>query len=66
MKKGKYRHKSGKEYEVLDVVVHSETLEKMVLYRCLYENDMSEVWVRPIDMFVEPRFIYIGDEDGEN
>ena len=47
---GRYRHYKGGEYEVVDVVRHSETLEPMVLYRPLY-ND-SGLWVRPYDMFV--------------
>lgn len=53
--KGKYRHYKGKEYELIDVVTHSETLEKMVLYRPLYSPDfqVGEKWVRPYDMFFE-------------
>ena len=47
---GRYRHYKGKEYEVLGVVRHSETLEPLVLYRPLY-ND-SGLWVRPFDMFM--------------
>lgn len=46
---GRYRHYSGKDYEVMGVVRHSETLEPMVLYRPLY-ND-SGLWVRPHAMF---------------
>ncbi|GAA5168866.1 DUF1653 domain-containing protein [Viridibacterium curvum] len=48
---GRYRHYKGKEYEVLGVVRHSETLEALVLYRPLY-ND-SGLWVRPFTMFCE-------------
>lgn len=33
---GRYRHFKGKEYEVLGVASHSETLEPMVVYRALY------------------------------
>src|SRR3569832_2320668 len=33
---GRYRHYKGGEYEVIDVVRHSETLEPLVLYRALY------------------------------
>ena len=68
MKLGKYRHFKGKEYEVLAVAKHSETLEEMVVYRALYGE--GDVWVRPLCMFLEtvekdgkvfPRFTYIGD-----
>jgi hypothetical protein len=48
---GRYRHYKGREYEVLGVVRHSETLEPLVLYRPLY-ND-SGLWVRPHAMFFE-------------
>ena len=48
---GRYRHYKGKEYEVIGVVRHSETLEPMILYRPLY-ND-SGLWVRPYTMFFE-------------
>lgn len=67
MKLGKYRHFKGKEYEVLAVAKHSETLEEMVVYRALYGE--GDVWVRPLAMFEEqvekdgkvfPRFTYIG------
>lgn len=51
--KGIYRHYKGKEYELIDVVIHSETLEKMVLYRPLYENEIGGLWIRPYEMFFE-------------
>ena len=64
---GRYRHYKGMEYQVLDTVRHSETLEPMTLYRALYgENGL---WVRPAAMFLEtvviagvaqPRFTRIG------
>ena len=47
-----YRHYKGKDYLVKDVVMHSETLEKLVFYECLYENELGKLWVRPIDMFL--------------
>lgn len=48
---GKYRHYKGGEYEVFFVARHSETEEKMVVYRTLY-GDFS-YWVRPLEMFLE-------------
>ena len=51
MKLGKYRHFKGNEYEVLAIANHSETLEKMVVYKALY-GDM-EIWVRPLSMWEE-------------
>ena len=35
IKTGKYRHFKGKEYEVLYVAKHSETLEPMIVYKAL-------------------------------
>ncbi len=46
---GLYRHFKGGNYQVLDVVRHSETLEPMVLYRPL-DEDLG-LWVRPYEMF---------------
>lgn len=68
MKLGKYRHFKGNEYEVLAVARHSETDEKMVVYKALYGD--GEIWVRPLSMWDETvtrggesfkRFTYIGD-----
>lgn len=47
----KYRHFKGKDYKVLYVAKHSETLEEMVVYQQLY-GEMG-IWVRPIEMFFE-------------
>ena len=66
LKAGRYRHSKGKEYEVIAVAKHSETLEDMVVYRALYGE--CGYWVRPLAMFCEtvvvdgqtvPRFQYI-------
>ncbi len=68
---GTYRHYKGNLYEVIDTVIHSETLEELVLYKPLYEtNDQwnGKLWVRPLAMFLEeievegkivPRFLKI-------
>ena len=49
--KGIYRHYKGDLYIVEDIATHSETLEKYVVYRALYED--SKLWIRPYDMFLE-------------
>lgn len=68
---GRYRHFKGKEYRVLHLAKHSETMEPMVVYQALYGE--RGVWVRPARMWNEtvldngvqtPRFSYIGDADG--
>ena len=65
---GRYRHFKGKEYEVLYVATHSETLEPMVVYRALY--GARGAGVRPAAMWNETvtrdgvtyrRFTYIGE-----
>jgi hypothetical protein len=48
---GRYRHYKGNFYEVIGVARHSETGEKLVVYRCLYED--RSLWVRPLGMFIE-------------
>jgi hypothetical protein len=68
---GLYQHYKGKNYIVRDLARHSETMEWLVVYECLYENSASRLWVRPLVMFLEnitlngetvPRFKYIGDQ----
>ena len=55
IKKGIYRHYKGKNYEVLGIGRHSETLEEFVVYRALYENEFGFgcIWIRPLKMFSE-------------
>ena len=45
-----YKHFKGDYYLVEDVVYHSETKEKMVLYRALYGQGLR--YVRPYEMFL--------------
>ena len=44
-----YKHFKGDLYLVEDVVLHSETKEKLVLYRALYGRGLR--YVRPYEMF---------------
>ncbi|MBK6833981.1 MAG: DUF1653 domain-containing protein [Bacteroidetes bacterium] len=53
MQKGKYKHYKGNLYEVIGVAKHSETLEKMVVYKALYQAEGENLWVRPKAMFLE-------------
>ena len=70
LRKGKYRHFKGNEYELLDIALHSETMEPMVVYRALYGE--HGLWVRPAAMWTEfvdrdgyqgPRFQYVRETD---
>lgn len=67
LKEGRCRHYSGKEYEVIGVARHSETLEELVVYKALYGD--GSIWVRPLEMFIgavdkngrsQPRFEILG------
>ena len=71
MKKGVYRHFKGREYEVIDTALHSETQEEFVVYRPLYGE--RKLWIRPLKMFNEevekpelgykgPRFAYVREK----
>lgn len=54
IKPGKYHHFKGKDYEVIGVGHHSETLEELVIYRALYNSQefgKNAIWARPIDNF---------------
>jgi hypothetical protein len=65
---GRYVHYKGADYEVLGVASHSETEERLVVYRALY--GARGLWVRPEAMFGEtvetadgpvPRFRRVAD-----
>ncbi|PTY08477.1 DUF1653 domain-containing protein [Opitutaceae bacterium EW11] len=65
---GRYRHYKGKEYRVVALARHSETLEPLVVYQQLYGD--GGWWVRPAAMFSEsvivngqptPRFGFVSE-----
>lgn len=67
LKKGKYRHFKGNEYEVIDIALDCETTEEVVVYKALYGE--GKLWVRPKTDFMGylcrdskfiKRFEYIG------
>ena len=67
MRLGRYRHYKGKEYLVICVAKHSETLDELVIYKALYGS--GQIWARPKRMFSQsvsvegkrvPRFRYMG------
>jgi len=66
LKLGYYEHYKKLKYKVLGVVLHSETLEELVVYKALYGRKLT--WVRPLKMFLEkvdldgkkvPRFKFV-------
>ncbi|PJD97341.1 MAG: hypothetical protein CK425_03750 [Parachlamydia sp.] len=48
---GLYDHSKGLRYKILGVARHSETLEELVVYQAFYGD--SDIWVRPLEMFLE-------------
>ena len=53
LKLGVYKHYKGNKYLVIGLAKHSETLEQMVVYTTLYDNQESKMWIRPLTMFFE-------------
>lgn len=48
---GTYQHYKGNKYEVIGTGMHTETEERLVIYKALYEP--YAIWLRPYDMFFE-------------
>lgn len=51
IKLGIYKHYKGNIYEVIGIGKHSETLEELVVYRSI--KNENEIWLRPISMWNE-------------
>ena len=72
LKLGKYEHYKGKQYEIIGFARHSETLEKLIIYKALYNSEKfgnNALLARSKTMFLKnvnidgkeiPRFKYIG------
>ena len=73
IKKGKYQHYKGDDYEVIGVGLDSDTHEEMVVYRGLYDHPefgKNPLWVRKKNIFTGkvvvdgkevPRFRFVGE-----
>lgn len=48
-----YRHFKGNYYFVENIALDSETKERMVVYKALYDRTDSQIWVRREKMFLE-------------
>jgi hypothetical protein len=53
IQKGIYEHYKGNQYEVIGTGLLEATEEPVVIYRALYDNPMSEYWVRTVADFSE-------------
>lgn len=47
---GIYKHFKGNYYIVIDIATDSESNEKYVVYRALYDD--NNLWIRKLDMFL--------------
>ena len=48
-----YRHFKGNYYFVENIALDSETKERVVIYKPLYERQDSKIWIRKEKMFLE-------------
>jgi hypothetical protein len=62
-KPGIYKHFKGNLYLAIMLATDCEDIEKkMVVYVSLYENQKSQVWIRPVEDFMGEKKL----EDGTN
>lgn len=50
---GIYEHYKGGRYEVIGIGLIEATEEPAVIYKALYENSLSEYWIRSVPSFLE-------------
>ena len=48
-----YRHFKGNYYYVENIALDSETQERLVVYKPIYDREDSSIWVRREKMFLE-------------
>lgn len=48
-----YRHFKGNYYFIENVGLDSETMERVVIYKALYDREDSQIFVRREEMFLE-------------
>lgn len=48
-----YRHFKGNYYFVENIALDSETQERVVIYKAIYNREDSQIWVRREKMFLE-------------
>lgn len=63
-----WRHYKNKDYRIIAISCNTEDLTWYVVYEALYNNNISQIWHRPLEMFLEtieidgimtPRFTHI-------
>ena len=47
-----WRHYKGNDYRIIAISCHSEDLTWYVVYETLYDNKVSKIWHRPLEMFL--------------
>lgn len=48
-----WRHYKNKDYRIIAISCNTEDLTWYVVYEALYKNNVSQIWHRPLDMFLE-------------
>lgn len=48
-----WRHYKNKDYRIIAVSCNTEDLTWHVVYEALYDNPVSKIWHRPLEMFLE-------------
>ena len=61
---GVYRHFKGNLYQLICTAIHSETLERMAVYRAVWVRPLS-MWDEPVerDGYCGPRFTWVREEE---